>query len=202
MTKDDEAKDVDKLTDTDWNELFAEFDADIANIVQQAQVRPITLAEVDYLLRQYAFLEICNAEATDLSLVESPVIITAKSGWKIHQHNNHLIASPGRWLFGPYKDEDDASGGASLVGAGTIVRQIVETADSMIELAIKQWPAARIMDGYSLMKFAAWVAAEQRNYKLLDYTPTQEQQVTFSHILKIKAKEKPGAEPEPFERPR
>lgn len=211
MTKEDDdqgsaSEGQSTLSDAEWEKLLKEFNIDLDAVVKEVQTRPVTQAEIDFLLRQYAFLELSDSDTESLVLESvTPEIITAKSGWNIHDHGNLLVVSPGRWLFGPYTskgDDGNGSGGREFTGSGTIIKQIIDSADSMIALASKRWSAAYVRGGYELMKFAAWTFAQQRGFDLSGFEPTRHEQDTFKKILQIKGLTLPGMELEERDRPR
>ncbi len=148
--------------------------------------RPVTQAEIEYLLSRFPFLQLLNPEA-DFSEEVSPTFYTAQSGWVVHDFVNALCASPGKFIFGGSgknvllkidEDDDDEGGGDAgsiLRGKGTIVNQAFVTAYEMVKIAMERgWPSIQIIDGHRIMKWAAWMACEDFNKVLLGFTPTDE----------------------------
>ncbi len=133
--------------------------------------KPVRQEEIQYLLTHYPFLQILSSEPHFPENIV-PKFITSISGWKIHDYEAAMSASPGAGLFGPGNPEEESEEGGSG-GKGTIIKQQFDTAQQMIVLAIeKGWPGVEIIAGTPLMQWAAWMAAEDRQYRLLGYEPS------------------------------
>jgi hypothetical protein len=152
--------------------------------------RPITQRDVQFLVNQYPFLQLISTDP-EVSGVTEPHFITALSGWVIHDYGIALSSSPGDYLLGVYsplhagvgEDEEGGGGGAIELGKGTVVNQGIVTATQMIALAIeKEWPGVEVVDGTYLMKLAAWMAAEDREYKLLGFEATEKDKAKRQRI--------------------
>ena len=71
-------------------------------------------------------------------------------------------------------------------GKGTIVKQMFDTATEMVKIAIKKWPGIEIIDGTNLMKWAAWLAAKEKNYTLEGFDPEEEDIKKYERVTKHK----------------
>ncbi len=144
--------------------------------------RPISHAEVEYILRHAPFLQILNTEAT-FDKFDQVKFITAKSGWVIHDLDDAVSSSPGPFLFGgadnlPLSGDEEGGEGEGIPslnpGKGTIINQAFDTAQAMIELVAARWPGIEIIAGSELMQWAAWVISEEKKLKLIGFEPTEE----------------------------
>jgi len=144
--------------------------------------RPISHAEVEYILRHAPFLQILNTEAT-FDKFDQVKFVIAKSGWVIHDLDDAVSSSPGPFLFGgadnlplaEEEDNEDTGTPPSLnPGKGTIINQAFDTAQAMIELVADRWPGIEIIAGSELMQWAAWVISEEKKLKLIGFEPTEE----------------------------
>jgi hypothetical protein len=143
--------------------------------------RHASAGDVLYLLDQCPFLQIMDlglapgAEKAPLNLV------SAKSGWKIHDYGHALSSSPGDLMYGQQRkrsktslrDDDEGGAGSPAPGAGTLVNQSVITAWEMVELARERgWEGIHFIDGHPLMAWAAWMRAADNGMEMEGYTPT------------------------------
>lgn len=142
--------------------------------------RPVKHEDVFYLVNRYPFLQMISSNPSFEGEMQVK-LHTAKSGWVIHDYGDAMSSSPGELLFGNYsvekKEEDEGGEGSGTTdlsaGKGTVYNQAVMTAQEMIELAIqKGWPGVEIIDGTELMKWGAWMAAEDNKFSLGGYEPT------------------------------
>jgi len=179
-----------------WEQRVAGLDLKEATIF-----RPVTHKDVDYLCNKYPFLQMVNIEAKFEGEI-TPKFITSQSGWTIHDYGNAMSASPGEFLFGggnykafleeilkgEIKEEEGGKGGVGGVnpGKGTIVKQMFDTAVEMVKLAIKKWPGIEIIDGTNLMKWAAWLAAKEKDYTLEGFDPEEEDIKKYERVTKHK----------------
>jgi len=149
-----------------------------------------------YLRERYPYLQMISMQAKFDEAV-TPQFKKSSVGWVIHDYGQAMSSSPGNYLYGP-KDfvqakeknggTNGGDGGNDGTGVGTLVRQTVETARSMIELAIeKGWPGVEIIAGTESMQWAAWIAAQDKNYPLVGFAPTQEEQKKYERIRKERA---------------
>lgn len=137
--------------------------------------RPIRHQDVEYLLRQYPFLQIVSTEPT-FADEEGTKLVEIPNGWVVHDYGDAMSTSPGKQLYGPgapdVKKEDE--GGSEGGGSGTIIKQGFDAAHSMVLLAVeKQWAGIQIVSGTQFMQWAAWMAAEDRNIPIKGYEPSQ-----------------------------
>ncbi len=173
---------------------------DVPQEILQALVdRPISTAEVDHLLEQYAYLEICNADARHFDTDKEPTLIRSESGWLIHDYGDLLVASSGLMSYGHHPemkrypaindewskpDPEEGDGGAGeepLIpeGNGTIVQQFTDTAKDMVALAQERWTKGRIRSGYTSMQRMAWIIGLLNRYPLDGFEPNNEDKVVL-----------------------
>lgn len=167
---------------------------------------PLKHEDILYLINRYPFLQIISTEPSFKVDIE-PKFIKANSGWLIHDYGDAMSSSPGELLYGNYsiplktlqkKAEEDEGGesGAGEFGKGTILNQAFLTAQEMIAIAIeKGWPGIDLVDGTELMKWAAWMAAEDKNLTLSGFEPTQEDKEKRARIRKYLAEVTPTSAP-------
>jgi|GEM_PF-2411572 len=189
-----------------WDELKRLEEGDewsvIASLGKQALTRPVASIELEHLLRNYAYLEICDASLYEFKSInpEKLVLTQAKSGWLIHDHGSILRASPGRMLYRTSQaddDEDDDQGGDSGGGVGTVVQQYVDTTRDMLSIAQTRWHGAKVLSGYRPMQFAAYLIAQASNYILEGVELTQEEARTYSYVKqRVQALKIQGQEPD------
>lgn len=141
--------------------------------------RHVSPSDVLYLLDQCPFLQIMDTGLQIASELPPLQLITAKSGWKIHDYGNAMSSSPGELLYGDPRlrptrlDEDEAKGGEGGGGVGTIVNQAVMTAIEMVEIAQQHgWENVQLVDGHPLMAWAAWMQTLETGMEMEGYTPT------------------------------
>lgn len=151
----------------------------------QATTRGVTYEEFYYLLSRYPALIIRNVESPDLPNMREAEVIKSTSGWDIIDCDGWLLSSPGKLLWGAYREgADEAS--AEKKGVGTLTQQAVDTAYDMIILAQeKGWPSAHVVHGFYGMIRAAWIAAESLSFNLEGFTPTINDQVVQSWVAQI-----------------
>lgn len=157
-----------------WGQREAGIDIDD---IDKNGFRPITHQDVQILLQKYPFLQMVNSEAL-FENYEKPKFITAKNGWVIHDYDDALSSSPGEFLYGKGEKEEDEGGegsGGAVESAGTIIKQMVDAAMAMVEIAVeKKWKGIFLVDGTELMKWAAWYAAQEKGISLTGYEPDEE----------------------------
>lgn len=152
--------------------------------------RGFDLSEFLYLLDRCPFLQIVDTNPHDEAALTPLKLITAKSGWKIHQYGDAMSSSPGLLLFGggdfrinPDKKKDEEGGGIINPGKGTIINQAVVTALEMVELAHQLgWAGIKIVDGHQLMVWAAWMQAMDLGMDLTGYSPSAQDFVKRNRI--------------------
>jgi hypothetical protein len=141
--------------------------------------RRVSAGDVLYLLDQCPFLQISDT-SLQLSYDLPPLkVVTAKSGWRIHDYGNALSSSPGEWMFGNPRarrtriDGEQKGGEGGGSGVGTVVNQAVLTVFDMIELVkAHEWAGIRLVDGHPLMAWAAWMYALDSGLEVEGYSPT------------------------------
>lgn len=140
-----------------------------------------------YLRERYPYLQMISMDAKFEDAV-IPKFKKSSCGWVIHDYGQAMSSSPGKYLYGPGNpeiEEDEGSNGGNT-GFGTLVRQTVETAKAMVDLAIeKGWPGVEIISGTELMQWAAWFATQEKNYPLIGYSPGQEAKRKLERIKRI-----------------
>jgi hypothetical protein len=139
--------------------------------------RPIRHQDVEYLLRQYPFLQIVSTEPNFASEEEETKLVVIPNGWVVHDYGEAMSTSPGKLLYGagaPDLKKEDEEGGSEGGGSGTIIKQGFDAAQSMVLLAIeKQWPGIQIVSGTQFMQWSAWMAAADRNIPIQGYEPSE-----------------------------
>lgn len=161
---------------------------------------PIRNEDILYLVNRYPFLQLISQEPSFSDELQ-PKLIQANSGWIIHDYGDAMSSSPGELLYGDYsaaiktlaKEEEEEEGGegggaADLsAGKGTILNQAYLTASQMMAIAIeKGWPGVEIVDGTELMKWAAWMTAEDNNFSLTGYEPSAADRERRLRIRKLR----------------
>jgi hypothetical protein len=164
--------------------------------------RRISASDMVYLLDQCPFLQITDTGVQSDTELPALQIITAQSGWKIHNYGNALSSSPGELLFGNPRlkptrlDAKDDSGGGGDSGTGTMVNQAVITAIQMVEIAIAQgWSGVLLIDGHPLMAWAAWMKTLESDMEMEGFTPTAKD---YAKLKRVKG---PYAGPAPSPKP-
>lgn len=150
----------------------------------------ISKSALAYLRECYPYLQMISMNAQFEESI-TPQFKKSSCGWVIHDYGQAMSSSPGKYLYGPGNpeilEEEGGEGGEGTTGtgSGTLTRQTVDTAAAMIQLAIdKGWPGVEIISGTELMQWAAWLAAEDRNYPLVGYSPTREGQRKLDRVRK------------------
>lgn len=155
----------------------------------------INTAILQYLRERYPYLQMISMQAKFEEAI-IPQFKKSSCGWVIHDYGQAMSSSLGKYLYGPRnpgmkEKEEDTTGGSGTwdgTGAGTLIRQTVDTAKAMIDLAIeKGWPGVEIISGTELMQWAAWLAAQEKNYPLIGYSPSREEQKKYDRIRKEKS---------------
>jgi hypothetical protein len=151
--------------------------------------RPISKADIQYILDRWPFLEIKNPDADQEDKEAEVEFFTAMSGWLIHDYGDVIASSPGMFLFGggyyyvDWGDDDEGSEAGPLITRGivnpkkgTIINQMFLTGMDMVNLAIhRQWKTIQIVDGHPRMKWAAWIQARKYSLKVVGYKPTEKE---------------------------
>ncbi len=158
----------------------------------------ISARDVVYLLDHCPFLEISDPRQQPPAQDIQPLkIVTARSGWKIHDFKNMLSSSPGELLYGNPNEEDEGGGsGGRFPKAGTLINQAVITAFEMIEIAERHgWPGIQLVDGHPLMVWAAWVQTLDSGMEIEGYTPTAKDYAKWRRLKS--ARPETGVSPRP-----
>ena len=153
--------------------------------------RPISHQDVQFLLNHYPFLQILSLNPK-FDPNHQIQLIRSESGWTIQDYGCAHSSSPGEFLFGggywihtgwnlPAKKEEDEGGDGGDAnpiinsGKGTIVKQAFDTATEMVEIAVqKGWPGIELINGNELMKWAAWMRAEDYELKVKGFSPSEQ----------------------------
>ena len=145
--------------------------------------RGLTKSDVLWLLDHCPFVQLTdgNQQAKPLDQVE---VMTAETGWMIHNYGDAMSSSPGRLLFGSgfsVSDDDEGSGGFQAVG--TVVRQRYMTAREMVAIALKQgWGSVYLVDGHPKMMRDIWIESQTQGITVIGYEPSDEDFVTRDRI--------------------
>jgi hypothetical protein len=175
-----------------WGRRVAGIDINEADIF-----RPVSHEDVAYLLHKYPFLQMINSDARFEGEI-IPKFVEAESGWVIHDYGDAMSSSPGENLFGGWNDlaflkaimeeegKEGGKGGAIIEpGKGTIVKQMVDTAFAMIDLAIaKKWTGIEIIDGTELMKWAAWAAASEKQFLVEGFAEKEADKKKYERVVR------------------
>lgn len=154
-------------------------------------------AALAHLRNQFPYLQMISSEAVIEENI-SPRFKKAPCGWVIHDYGQAMSTSPGKHLYGPGNPElaDEDQGGDT--GAGTLVWKSYEAAVAMIELAIeKGWPGVEIVAGTPFMQWAAWMAAQDKNYLLIGYEPSAAEKQKRERIRRLQQERGMEQGPEP-----
>lgn len=178
----------------------------IADLGKQAITRNVTSAELEYILRNYAYLEISDAANYDPKLVDPQQVTFSKSrsGWLIHDHGTVLRASPGILTYryhNLFNETKDPMADDDKIGYGTIVQQYVDTTRDMLKIAQSRWPGAKVLSGYRPMQFAAYLIAQAAGYLLEGVELTNEEARTYQYVKQY-IQIAPTDKPEPDRMPR
>lgn len=144
-----------------------------------------------YLRDRYPYLQMISSKAiVEESMV--PKFRKSPSGWTIHDYGQAMSTSPGKHLFGPgnpelKKEDKGEGGGEGGEGTGTLRKQSFDTAAAMVKIAIeKGWPGIELVSGTPFMQWAAWMAAQDKNYPLVGYQPSAEAKKRRERILRLR----------------
>lgn len=157
----------------DANKNVNILDKDLQQHIDLALSRAVKPEEVEYVLAQMPHLQMINLEFNEDELSE-PRLITAKTGWIIQDYQEAICSSPGHQLwkssFADGAEDDDGESG------GTVVYKSFNTAVAMVQLAQELgWIGISIVDGDAIMKWAAWVEAENLGLAVHGFEPTAEE---------------------------
>lgn len=154
--------------------------------------RPATQAEVSYLLKRFAFIQIVNSDA---EFPEDDIILrfsALDNGWVVHNYADMALSvSPGRHLYG-YCQDDDGIDVDLPSGLGTIVKQVMDAGAELTDIAATcKWSEISIIDGTHDFKWAIWMAVEDlkmqgKTMALDGFTPDNEDQKKRQRILRLR----------------
>lgn len=165
-----------------WDEVESgEF---VDGLAQQALERGLSQLEFEYLLTRYPYLELRDANLGELAVSEPVSIVSAQTGWEIHDRGTSIAVGPGRLLFGAYTEDDDESGdgGVTIAGFGTLEWQAIQSAWELLALAHSRWASAEIVGGSAAMQRAAWIAAYAYSYDFRGFSPTSHDEAAYARL--------------------
>ena len=155
----------------------------------EIDVTNVNPSDILYLAERWQFLQVVESGGNKPAL-ETPELITAKSGWTIINYGDAMATSPGKFLFGGGyfrifgDDDDDEGGGIVNPKKGTIFKQAFDSAAEMIQLAKEfGWDGVQIVDGHPNMQRAAWVEACRIGVRLDGYKADIEAEKTRRRIV-------------------
>lgn len=186
--------------DTLLASIWSRREAGISLPTEADLFRRVTKEDVEYLNNyRYPFLQVMNTDAEFSEEAVEPNFIFLSNGWVIFDYKDAMSSSystkrlrgkKSSIAAGAKEDAEDGgeaggeSGGESG-GDGTIVRQQFETALAMLEEAkAKGWTSVEIIGGNILMKFYAWIAAQELEINVHGFSPTSEQSSHYKNMLK------------------
>jgi hypothetical protein len=140
--------------------------------------RSFTHDDVEYLRNyEYPFLQIFNPNSSSVEVAVTPKFITADtSKWMIIDYGYAMASS---FSYRKQKAKEDEGG----EGGGTIIQQQNDTALAMIkEAQAKGWGAVEVIDGTELMKFYAWIAAQELGITIQNYLPSAEKERRYEFL--------------------
>ena len=152
--------------------------------------------------------------AADFSEEVIPEFIPCEAtGWVIHDYGDAMSSSTGEELFDGWDDkalladllgeekEGEEGGEVGAIhelpllytGKGTIIKQMINTAFAMVDLAIqKNWAGIDIIDGTELMQWGIWAAAEEKNVKVFGFESDEEDEKRRRRISSKVLAERPA----------
>ncbi|MCK4609192.1 MAG: hypothetical protein KAT71_06910 [Gammaproteobacteria bacterium] len=194
-----------------WGQRIAGLD-----LQEDMVFRPVTHSDIAYLQQKFPFLQMINGNAWFEDEIIPKFITAEKSGWVVHDYGDAMSVSPGQFLYTGWDDkalltdltkesatteDDDDEGGDEggsssgtdeplYTGKGSIIKQMFDTAQAMVDFAIqKGWEGIEIIDGTHTMQWAAWVAAQEKDFLLDGFEPDEEDEKRARRISeKIRAR--------------
>lgn len=154
---------------------------------RQAVSRAITYEEFYHLLGRFPALVVRNIDVEQFPERVEPNVIKSSSGWDILDFGDWVCTSPGRLIWGAYRDGPADDEQAPIIkGNGTLVQQFVDVAYDVMALAVeKGWPAAYVVHGFYGMVRAAWIAAEGLSYHIEGFSPTVNDRVVLTWVNQL-----------------
>lgn len=159
-------------------EHLSKLSADTEYIPHDILWRSFTHDDVEYLRNyEYPFLQIFNPNSPNVDIIAIPkFIIVDTSKWMIIDYGDAMASSVSYKKQKTKEDEGDD-------GEGTIVQQQNDTAFAMIkEAQAKGWGAIEIIDGTEMMKFYAWIAAQEFGISIQNYLPSAEKERRYEFL--------------------
>lgn len=150
--------------------------------------RSVTDHDIAALCQRYAYLQILNPEALEERIYE-PASLPLNTGWLLADYGDAMTATPRTPFLGSSnQDDEDDSGGSIPRGNGTHILQMVNTAHEMIAIAVaKGWSGVEIYAGEKIMRWAAWVAAEDIHFPVTGFTPSTEDHEKRNRIRRMRS---------------
>lgn len=148
-------------------------------------LRDVTVDDILYLLDRCPYLQMIDM-GPNSNFSDDPRIVTAESGWPIHDYGDAMSSSLGPLLFANgyfgmgrdlFGEEGDDGDGDPLLnpGKGTLYKQLFDTAGQMVQIAqANHWSGIQLVDGHPRMMRAAWAHALQSGVALQGYEATGE----------------------------
>lgn len=141
----------------------------------------VTDEDILLYLNRHPYLQILNLDPT-FEEFDSVKLTQSKCGWPIQDFGDALSSSQGEKMFDGIgaitlfaDDEDDGAGASDLTpGDGTVVKQAFDTAVEMVEMIKERWSGLHIVAGAEVMKWAAWVVANDLGMEVYGYEPSKE----------------------------
>jgi hypothetical protein len=144
--------------------------------------REITPEEISYINMKFAYVQIMNPHA--MNEFSEGQQLRAKSGYAIIDYENAMSASPGELLFTDQVFVREGENYKQInTGSGTRIKQIIDTAAEMVQLAQqKGWPAIHILSGHPKMCWGIWKAAQDLQIPVTGYAPSKEEEAKYHRI--------------------
>jgi len=154
--------------------------------LKKALTRPLSDAEMELLLKNFAFLRISNPEAKDSDFKTPPDLrVDEKSGCTVHDHGSELATKVSEWAYGAHASHEKIATTTEDKLKGTLDQKIIDVTHFMANIAFKEkkWQNMKIDEqSNSIMKVALSIAAEGHGVSL-DAALTNEQAKRTKRIL-------------------
>lgn len=165
------------------------WDFDRASL-KEGMTRPVSTADIDYIGRQHAYLQIVGStderplragdDSIDLNAKDfgEPVPITVRTGWVVQywpplgDYPAAMSTSPAATWLGGSMDLDFVWEGYEHE-PGTIIKQAFDTAGEMVLIAKHQgWKDVQIVVGHEILQWPIWAVAEAHGMECHGFEPT------------------------------
>lgn len=141
---------------------------------------PITHEDVEYVCNYfYPFLRLANVSGNAGGSSLNPSFILLPNNWVVYDYINSLCTAVPHFYrkdihgVSQEKQEKITETGDETGGEGTIVKQQFDAAFEIMNIAKERgWTAVQIIDGTQLIKFYAWIAAQELGISLEGFMPT------------------------------